>query len=42
MVEFGTGEGVGVAGESGDAGVVDGLEDAGPGSGKLRTPAERR
>src|SRR6202011_4396912 len=31
LVELGRGEGVGVAGEGADAGIVDGLEDAGAG-----------
>jgi hypothetical protein len=35
LVKLRAGEGVGVAGEGGDAGIVDGLEDAGTGSGRL-------
>jgi hypothetical protein len=34
VVEFGAGERVGVAGEGGDVGVVDGLEDARAGAGE--------
>ena len=34
LVELGAGEGVGIAGEGGDVGVVDGLEDAGAGGGE--------
>jgi hypothetical protein len=41
LVELGAGEGMGVTGEGGDAGVVDGLEDAGAWGGKLRLRGRR-